>query len=137
MVWFVVALALSLARSVRFLNPLYQDIRRDWTRLSFALSTIPAILSSMIDHEEEPMLTVSMLISTLCLVLVGLAYLLSRTQRQRFLSLFGGLALAVIFRTLDGRFVVAVYMLWGAVVALAPSLLQLIPSPVKTYPSRA
>jgi hypothetical protein len=57
----------------------------------------------------------------------ALAYLLSRTHRQRLLSLLVGLGLAVIFRTLDGEFVMAAYMLWGALVALTPSLLGLLP----------
>ena len=127
MVWLVSALVLLLARFVRFLYPLYVAVRRDWTRLSFALCMIPTIFSSMIDHEEEPVLTLSMFLSTVCLVLGALAYLLSRTHRQRLLSLLVGLGLAVIFRTLDGEFVMAAYMLWGALVALTPSLLGLLP----------
>lgn len=129
MVWFTAALILLLARYIRFLSPIYEAVRRDWTLLSFALCMIPTIFSSMIDHEEEPVLTLSMFLSTVCLVLGASAYLLSRSQRQRFFSLLGGLGLAVIFRMLDGKLVMAVYMLWGALVALIPSALGLFPRP--------
>jgi hypothetical protein len=129
-VWLTAAVILGLARLSHFLAPLYENVRRDWTRLSLALCMIPTIFSGMIDHDEEPVLTLAMFLSTACLVLGALAYLLSRTQRLRFLSLLGGLGLAIIFRTLDGVLVVALYMLWGAFVALIPCALDLLQHPV-------
>jgi hypothetical protein len=120
------ALALS-ARAWRPLHPLYQSFRRDWTQLSFGLFVFVGRLFGGIDHQEDPSLTLFVLLPPLIIVLGALAYLLSSTKSQGILALLISLALALGVRVVGGKLFYAEYALQMAAIIAIPALLELLP----------
>jgi hypothetical protein len=121
------ALALS-ARAWRPLQPLYQSFRRDWTQLSFGLFLSVGILFGSIDRQEDPSLTLFVLLPPLIVLLGALAYLLSSNKAHRILAMLISLALAVGVRVADGKLFYGEYALEMAAICSLPALLELLPS---------
>lgn len=120
------ALALS-ARAWRPLQPLYQSFRRDWTQLSFGLFLSAGVLFGSIDHEEDPRLTLFVLLPPLIIMLGALAYLVSANKAQRLLALLISLVAAVGVRAADGKLFYSEYALQMAAITFIPALLELLP----------
>jgi hypothetical protein len=120
------ALALS-ARAWRPLQPLYQSFRRDWTQLSFGLFLSAGVLFGSIDHEEDPRLTLFVLLPPLIILLGAMAYLLSASKAQRILAMLISLVLAVGVRVADGKLFYGEYALQMAAIISIPALLEFLP----------
>jgi hypothetical protein len=115
-------------RNLHAFYPLYQSIRRDWTLLSFGLSIGVTILFSMIDHEEEPSLRLSILLPGVIMATGAVLYLRDKTKARRVLILLSSIILALIVRILDGSFF---YLLAGVplgIIVFLPALLDWVPS---------
>jgi hypothetical protein len=121
----VPALALVLICTVRWLRPLYLSIRRDWTQLSFGLSVASAFMLSGADYDEDPRLTLAVILPGVIVLLSAVAYLRSTNKIQRVLSLLLGLLVAVAVSTLRHWY----YPIYGAFLAaiiFLPALLELL-----------
>lgn len=115
-------------RNLRTFYSLYQSIRRDWTQLSFGLSIGVTILFSMIDHEEEPSLRLSILLPGVIMATGALLYLRDKTKARRVVILLFSMLLALFVRILDGSFF---YLLAGVPLGICvflPALLDGLPS---------
>jgi hypothetical protein len=120
------ALAL-IARAWRPLQPLYQSFRRDWTQVSFGLFLFAGFVFGGRDYQEDPRLTLFVLLPPVIVVLGALAYLRSANKAQRLLALLIGLVLAVGVRAAGGKLFYAEYaLLLGAIMAI-PALVELLP----------
>jgi hypothetical protein len=122
-----------IARAWRPFHSLYQDIRQDWTRLSFGLFTGVLVLfgGGGIDHDEDPIFTLNVFMPSLIVLAGALVYLRSTTKAQRILALLVSLTLAVAVRVVGGK---TFYGTYGAVVGVIvsiPALLGLLPRPAK------
>jgi hypothetical protein len=122
------ALALC-ARAWRPLQSLYQSFRRDWTQLSFGLFLSVGALFGAIDHEEDPRLTLFVLLPPLVVVLGALAYLLSTHKAQRILAMLISLGLALSVRLADGKGFYVEYAVQMAAIIAIPALLEFLPPP--------
>jgi hypothetical protein len=123
----LVGLVMLLSRLLPFLRPFYSGVRQDWTRLSFSLYVLAAVMFGGIDHEEDPALTFFVLSPSLMVVLGALAYLRGTTERQRIVALMLGAMLAVTVRIVGGK---GFYVFYGIIIGLIlciPALLELIP----------
>ncbi|MGE5265013.1 MAG: hypothetical protein ACM3S0_16655 [Acidobacteriota bacterium] len=115
-------------RSLGTFYPLYQSIRRDWTRLSFGLSISVTILFSMIDHEEEPSLRLSILLPGVIMATGAVLYQRSETKARRVVILLSSIIFALFVRILDGSLF---YLLAGVplgIIVFLPALLDWVPS---------
>ena len=127
----VPAMVFVLMRTVRWLRPLYLRIRQDWTQLSFGLSVASAFMLSGIDHEEDPRLTLAVILPGVIVLLSAVAYLRSTNKIQRSLSLLLGLLVAVAVSALRHWF----YLLYGTILAgivFLPALLESLRPQSKT-----
>jgi hypothetical protein len=120
------ALALS-ARAWRPLHPLYQSLRRDWTQLSFGMLLSAGFLFGIIDHEEDPILTLFVFLPPVIIVLGALAYLLGASKAQRILAMLISLVLAVGVRAAEGKLFYGEYALQMAAIMSIPALLEFLP----------
>jgi hypothetical protein len=119
---------LLAARAWRPLRSLYEGVRRDWTRLSFGLFVSAGILFGLIEHEEDPALTVFVFLPSLIVLLGAFAYLRSATKAQRILAMLISLALAIGVRAAGGKLFYGGYgAVLGAIIFI-PALLELLPS---------
>jgi len=121
----VLATVLGLMRAARWLRPLYSSIRQDWTLLSFGLSVASAFMLSGIDHEEDPRLTLAVILPGMIVLLSAVAHLRSTNKIQRILSLALGLFVAVAVSALRHWF----YLFYGTILAgivFLPALLELL-----------
>lgn len=125
---------LLAARAWRPLLSLYLGVRRDWTQLSFGLFLGAGILFGLIDHEEDPVLTVFVFLPSLIVLLGAFAYLRSATKAQRILAMLTSLALAIGVRAAGGKFFYGGYGAVLGVIIFIPALLELLPP---ADPSRA
>jgi len=125
---------LLAARAWRPLRSLYQGVRRDWTQLSFSLFLGAGILFGLIDHEEDPALTVFVFLPSLIVLLGAFAYLRSATKAQRILAMLTSLALAIGVRAAGGKLFYGGYGAVLGVIIFIPALLELLPP---ADPSRA
>jgi hypothetical protein len=126
--YFILACGLLLLTARRWhpLKPLYQGIRQDWTRLSFGLFTLAAVLFGGIDHEEDPTLTIYVIAPTIILALGALLYLRSTAKSQRILALLFSLLLAVSARLVGGKLFYGLYGMTAAAIIFIPALLELL-----------
>jgi hypothetical protein len=127
----VPALALVLICTVRWLRPLYLSIRRDWTQLSFGLSVFSAFMLSAIDYDDDPRLTLAVILPGVIVLLSAVAHLRSTNKTQRILSLLLGLIVAVAVSTWRHWF----YPIYGAFLAgivFLPAVLELLRPQSKT-----
>jgi hypothetical protein len=127
----VPAMVFVLMRTVRWLRPLYVSIRQDWTQLSFGLSVASAFMLSGIDHEEDPRLTLAVILPGVIVLLSAVAYLRSTNKIQRLWSLLLGLLLAVAVSVWRHWFYLLYGMLLASIVFL-PALLELLRPQSKT-----
>ena len=121
----VLATVLVLMRTARRLRPLYSSIRQDWTLLSFGLSVASAFMLSGIDYEEDPRLTLAVILPGVIVLLSAVAHLRSTNKIQRILSLALGLLVAVAVSALRHWF----YLFYGTILAgivFLPALLELL-----------
>ena len=118
---------LLAARAWQPLRSLYQGVRRDWTRLSFSLFLGGGILFGLIEHEEDPALTVFVFLPSLIVSLGAFVYLRSATKAQRILAMLISLALAIGVRAAGGKLFYGGYgAVLGAIIFI-PALLELLP----------
>jgi hypothetical protein len=120
------ALALS-ARAWRPLQSLYESFRRDWTQLSFGLFLFGGVLFGGIDHQEDPRLTLVVLMPPVIILFGALACLLSANKAARILAMLISLVLAVSVRVAGGKFFYAEYALQMAAIISIPALLEFLP----------
>ena len=128
---FVTAIVLLFARWESLARLLYRRVRSDWTQLSFGLYIFNAIIFSQIDHEEDPSLTILVILPSVIILLSALAYLRSSTKSQRVWSLLLGIALTTAVSTVRHWF----FILYGInliVIVFLPALLELLPRQDKT-----
>ncbi len=116
-----------LMRRIGWLRPLYLRIRQDWTQLSFGLSVVSAFMLSGIDHEEDPRLTLAVILPGVIVLLSAVAHLRSTNKNQRVLSLLIGLIMAVAvsiwrhwYYILYGMFLAAIVFLPAVLESLRP-----------------
>ena len=109
----VPAAVLILMRTLGWLRPLYLRIRQDWTQLSFGLSVVSALMLSGVDYDEDPQLTLAVILPGVIVLLSAVAYLRSTNKSQRVLSLLLGLLVAVAVSALRHWF----YLLYGMLLA--------------------
>jgi predicted ABC-type sugar transport system permease subunit len=117
------------ARAWQPLQPLYHSLRRDWTRLSFGLFVLVSFLFGAIDHEEDPRLTLFVLLPPLIVALGALVCLRNTNKAQRILAMLIGLVLAVGLRALGGKPFYGEYAMQLAAIIFLPALLALLPPP--------
>ena len=127
----VPAMVFMLMRTVRGLRPLYLRIRQDWTQLSFGLSVVSAFMLSGADYDEDPQLTLAVILPGVIVLLSAVAYLRSPNKIQRVLSLLLGLIVAVAVSIWRHWY----YILYGvflAAIVFLPSLLESLRPQSKT-----
>jgi hypothetical protein len=123
-----IGVLLLAARAWRPLRSFYEGVRRDWTQLSFGLFVSAGILFGLIEHEEDPALTVFVFFPSLIVLLGAFVYLRSATKVQRILALLISLALAIGVRAAGGKLFYGGYgAVLGAIIFI-PALLELLPS---------
>lgn len=128
---FVTAIVLLFARWVPLARLLYRRVRSDWTQLSLALYFFDALIFSVIDHEEDPNLTVLVILPSVIVLLGALAYLRSRSKRQRLVSLLLGVVIASIASAARNGY----YLSFGPAlltIPFLPALLEFLPLQGKT-----
>ena len=121
----VPAIAFALMRTGRGLRPLFLSIRQDWTQLSFGLSVASAYMLSGADYDEDPRLTLAVILPGVIILSSAVAYLCSANKTQRILSLLLGLLVAVAVSIWRHGF----YLIYGAFLAgmvFLPALLELL-----------
>jgi hypothetical protein len=123
----VPGLALVLICTVRWLRPLYLSIRRDWTQLSFGLSVVSVLMLSGVDYDEDPRLTLAVILPGVIVLSSAVAHLRSTNKIQRVLSLLLGLIMAVTvsiwrhwYYILYGMFLAGIVFLPAALELLRP-----------------
>jgi hypothetical protein len=127
----VPAMVFVLMRTVRWLRPLYLSIRQDWTQLSFGLSVASAYMLSGADYDEDPRLTLAVILPGVIVLSSAVAYLRSTNKIQRILSLLLGLIVAVAVSIWRHWY----YILYGVFLAgivFLPSLLESLRPQSKT-----
>jgi len=120
------------ARAWRPLQSLYQSIRRDWTQLSFGLFLFLGILFGSIDHEEDPALTLFVLLPPLIVSLGAFVGLRSAKKTWRILAMLISSGLAVGVRMAGGKLFYGEYAVQMMVIAFIPALLELLPPQNRT-----
>ena len=130
----VLAAVLLLMRGLGWLRPLYLRIRQDWTRLSFGLSVISALMLSGVDYDEDPQLTLACILPGVIVLLSAVAHLRSTNKVQCVLSLLLGLIVAVAVAMWRHGY----YILYGmflACIVFLPALLELARPQGKPMPA--
>lgn len=124
-----------LTRVVGALQMLYARIRQDWTQLSFGLYIAAAfILGGGIEHEEDPTLTILVILPGVTVLLSALAYLRSTTRSRRLGSLVLGLALGLALSIARHGF----YIVFGVIlvpIIFFPALFELWPRQNRPIPT--
>lgn len=120
-----------LTRAWRSARLFYVRLRLDWTQLSFGLYVIAAIAFCGIDHEEDPELTLLVILPGVFVLLSALAYLRSQTKNQRVWSLLLGVVLVTTVSTARHWFFV-LYGIISVTIIFLPALLELLPQRNKT-----
>ena len=97
---FLVLLVVVVAAAVvtlrwRPFRPFWTHIRQDWTYLSYGLFALVMLLSSTVDHDETPRLTMQVLLPSLITLTGALVQLRSTSRRGRILALAISLTLAL------------------------------------------
>jgi hypothetical protein len=95
---------LVVTRSRRPLTPLFTNVWRDWTRLSFALyGLVPIVVWFAFDEVEDRYVFRFTIALTLILAAGALAYLRSARTWQRVTALLAGTVLARVVATVGTR----------------------------------
>ncbi len=145
----LVALAILASRFLRFLRPFFQNIRQDWTLLSYALYACPFFLLSTNDVEESPVYNFQVLLPSLIAWLGALAYLRLVDPQKKVGALLGATLLGVLIwwwpvishssGSLLGLFgasgILLLYWLVLGGLILAPILINATPPP-RSEPTR-
>ena len=113
-----------LMRRIGWLRPLYLRIRHDWTQLSFGLSVVSALMLSGVDYDEDPQLTLAVILPGVIVLLSAVAHLRSTNKIQRVLSLFLGLIVAVAM-SIWRHWYYILYGMFLAGIVFLPALLEL------------
>jgi hypothetical protein len=116
-------IVILLARYWRPLRSLSLSLRSDWTQLSFGLFILMTWLFGQIDHDEDPFLTVAVILPVILLVLGALGYMRSRWRYQQWLSLGGSLGAAMLVRIANGDWFYAFFAVPLVILVLLPPLL--------------
>ncbi len=92
----VAVIALIWTRSLESIKKFFEDIVRDWTRLSLAIFAFGAFANLIYDENHHPYLLLFIAASTL--IVAGAVWFFLRSEKLsgRFLSLFFGFVLALI-----------------------------------------
>jgi hypothetical protein len=114
---------LLLARYWRPLKPLSTSLRSDWTQLSFGLFILMTWLFGQIDHDEDPFLTIAVILPVILLALGALGYMRSRWRYQQWLSLGGSLGAAMLVRIVNGDWFYAFFAIPLVILVFLPPLL--------------
>jgi hypothetical protein len=115
---------LMLMRTIGWLRPLYLRIRQDWTQLSFGLSVVSALMLSGVDYDEDPQLTLAVILPGVIVLLSAVAHLRSTNKIQRVLSLLLGLLMAVAV-SIWRHWYYILYGMFLAGIVFLPALLEL------------
>jgi hypothetical protein len=100
-------------------------IRHDWTRLSFSLFVLAAFILGGHDYDEDPVLTLYVILPTLFIVAAAIVYLRGQTQATRGIALMVGLGLAVVTRMVGGAYYYIIYGVLLAAMIFWPGLIRL------------
>jgi hypothetical protein len=125
----VTATVILLARWAPFARLLYRQVRSDWTRLSFGLLVGAAMIFGMIDHDEEPILTLPVILPSVLVFLCAFAYLRLTNRAWRVATLLLGMILPIVIRVASAK---TFYWEFGTVlivVIMLPVLLEFLPHP--------
>lgn len=92
----VAVIALIWTRSLESIKKFFEDIVKDWTRISLAIFAFVALTNLIYDENHHPYLLLFIAASTL--ILSGAVWLFLRSEKLsgRFFSLFFGFGLAMI-----------------------------------------
>jgi hypothetical protein len=127
----VPAAVLLLMRRIGWLRPLYLRIRQDWTQLSFGLLIVGALMLGGVDYDEDPRLTLAVILPGVIVLSSAVAHLRSTNKTQRVLSLLLGLLIAVAVGIWRHWYYILYGMFLAAIVFL-PAVLELSRPPSKT-----
>ena len=122
---FVVAVWTAVTIRWKPFRPFWSHIRQDWTYLSFSLFAIVLLITSSVDREETPRLTLLVLLPSLLTLTGALIHLRSTTRMGRVLALVISLTLALPIQFLQmigfpgGRSEVYYQLLGGYFILLA------------------
>ena len=130
----VPAAVLILMRTLGWLRPLYLRIRQDWTQLSFGLSVVSALMLSGVDYDEDPQLTLAVILPGVIVLSSAVAHLRSSNKIQRVLSLLLGLIVAVTV-SIWRHWYYVLYGMFLAGIVFLPALLEALRPQSKTMPA--
>ena len=130
----VPAAVLMLMRRLGWLRPLYLRIRQDWTQLSFGLSVVSALMLSGVDYDEDPQLTLAVILPGVIVLLSAVAHLRSTNKIQRVLSLVLGLIVAVAV-SIWRHWYYILYGMFLAGIVFLPAVLELLRPQSKPMPA--